>query len=826
MRARHVLVALVTALVAVTFASASGASSTTFGPKQYTRTAGPTQTFTEVFPRCAGAPCQLVVTNGNADGSNRISSASIFLNGKQILGPSDFKKQTGRIVVPVALEDSDQVKVVLNSAPGSYLTLAVECATFAAPGIDDSPGVISSIWANGSVSLSIPLANEGNVPATDVSITGMSAGGGNYVGPTPFAYPAGTIDPDESQQLYAQFSNVDGRSPFALTVDGTYRFGASVCSFRTQAAVNPPAAGNGGTPKFSATSQRYTADTAVYPPAPPPPDADAETNAENVYLPPLGQPRYLFPTPPANSLLNRSLAYTPDDQAPAPGGGNAVSFVRNQNGGNYWNYPPDPSAAGADPSGFVLISANNRAGAADGAVSYSKDFGKTFTTVNLTSKSGFTDPALPKRTDFFPEVDGGLCCDQVVHYVPGRNLMIWLLQYWSPAINVGGLAQKGQNRLRIAFATPQAAAADFLHAWSWFDVSPTTLGDTTATDWMDYPDLAYSNGFLYISVDHGFWNAGLNTSGNVIGQQVRNDRRWMVRASLDDMVNKAASINLSYYEPIKGGLVKAHFAQSAPDTMYYAAQPDTSTLSVFADPDSSPDVPTPKDIPVTLRCQNTSTNPCDYTVSDTPDNLDWNVAPHGVLGATYVAPSVFCPPGGCAGPTRFLYFAYDGGRDNSVGRAYPYVRVEKVDADALNLVSELDIWNPGFAFATPALVWRAGSGKDEVAISLATGGGGTYADNAVGFLGDFVAYVTTSSNATQSDNASNVRYGDYFSVRNATGPVTPYGQGVGFATLGYSITRVTAAKPCATGGCNVALQYVMFGRNEDLFPSPPDPGPK
>jgi len=202
------------------------------------------------------------------------------------------------------------------------------------------------------------------------------------------------------------------------------------------------------------------------------------------------------------------------------------------------------------------------------------------------------------------------------------------------------------------------------------------------------------------------------------------------------------------------------------------------------------------------------------------------VAPHGVLGGTFVAPSVFCPPTGCTGPTRFLYFAYDGARDASVGRPFPYVRVEKIDADTLNLVSELDIWNPAFAFSTPALVWRAGSGKDEVAISLATGGGGSYADNAVGFLGDFVAYVTTSSNATQSDSSSNVRYGDYFSVRNAISPATAGGQGVGYATLGYSVTQVSAGKTCAAGGCNVTLQYVMFGRNEDLFPPKPDPGPK
>ena len=728
--------------------------------------------------------------------------------------------------MPVALDDSDQIRVVLNSAPGSFLTVSVECATFAALGIEDTTGVVSSIWDNGTVSLSIPLANDGNVPAVDVSITGMSADGGVYAGPTAFAYPAGTLAPEGKQQLYALFSNLNGLAPFPLTINGTYRFGSAVCPFSTQATVNPPAAGNGGTPKFRTTVPSFTADTAFFPPAPVPPEPDAETNAENVYLPPLGRPRFLFTTPPAGSTLNRLLAFSPNDQGPAPGSSpSAVGFVRNQNGGNYFNFPPDPSAAGADTSGFVLISANNRAGALDGAVSYSKDFGKTFTTVNLTKASGFKDPANPTRTDFFPQSDGGLCCDQVVHYIPGRNLVIWLLQYWSPSINVGTLVQKGQNRLRIAWATPQAAAADFLHAWRWFDVSPTTLGDTTASDWMDYADLAFSNDFLYISVDHGFWNPAKDSKGNVIGQQVNSDRRWFVRASLDDMVNARPNINLIYYEPIKGGLVKSHFAQSAPNAMYYAAQPDTSTLSVFADPDSSPNVPTPKDIKVTSRCSNAATNPCDYSVT-APDKLDWNVAPHGVLGGTFVAPSVFCPPTGCTGPTRFLYFAYDGGRDNSVGRPFPYVRVEKIDADALNLVSELDIWNPNFAFSTPALVWRPGSGRDEVAFSLATGGGGSFADNAVGFLGDFVAYVTTSSNATQSDSSSNVRYGDYFSVRNAISPATAGGQGVGYATLGYSVTQVSAGKTCAAGGCNVTLQYVMFGRNEDLFPPKPDPGPK
>lgn len=809
------------ALALASIGSAAAATATTFGPTQFTRAAGPPQTFDQVFPRCGGGNCQLVVVNGDPNGDNRVTSAVVSLNGKQLFGPSDFQQQTARLVVPVSLVDSDRIAVMLRSAPGSHITVSIECDSFASVAIAASAKVNSSIWDNGILSLSIPLDNTGNAPATNVAITRLTANGGIYTGPTPVTYSAGTIGAGESQQIYAQFSNVNGSAAFPLTINGTYSFGAATCPFQAQATVNPPAAGNGGTPKFQTTVPRQNAATATYPRAPG--HAEQQPNAENEYMPPLGRPRNLFTAVPAARSLERSRAFAPKDDGPSSGGGSAVSFVRNVTAGNYSNLPPDPSAAGSTPSGFVLTSANNRNGAADGGVAWSKDFGKTFTAVNLTAASGFTDPARPARTDFFPQNDGGLCCDQVIHYIPGKNLIVWLLQYWSPPLTVGGLPQAGTNRLRIAFATPQAAAADFLGAWSWFDITPATLGDNVATDWMDYPDLAYSNGSLYISVDHGVWNPAINPkTKQPFGQQVQLDRRWMIRTSLDDMANGAGSINLSYYEPIKNGLVKSHFVQSSPDTMYYAAQPDTSTLSVFKDPDSSSTVPTPVDISVTQHCTPKATIACDYTVP-APDGLDWNVAPHGVLGGAYVAPSVFCPPGGCTNGTRFLYFAYDGARDASVGRPFPYVRVEKIDADALRLVSELDIFNPGFAFSTPALVTRPGSTKDEVAISLATGGGGSYADNAVGFLGDFVAYVTTSSNATQSDRSSNVRYGDYFSVRNATGPSTTYGQGTGYGTLGYGVSQVTAGQTCAIGGCNISLQWILFGRNEDLFPTAPPP---
>jgi len=122
---------------------------------------------------------------------------------------------------------------------------------------------------------------------------------------------------------------------------------------------------------------------------------------------------------------------------------------------------------------------------------------------------------------------------------------------------------------------------------------------------------------------------------------------------------------------------------------------------------------------------------------------------------------------------------------------------------------------------------RSAMGNEQVAVSLAVGGGGRYADNAVGFLGDFEVFMTTASDTTQSTIGASptVRYGDYFSVRNAWGGVYPAGQGIGYSTLGYSVNRASAANPCSVGGCNVNFRYVLFGRNGELFPVV-DPGPR
>src|SRR5262249_2075528 len=147
---------------------------------------------------------QLIIVNGNADGSNRVSSARIALNGVQILGPSDFNQHVATIVRPVTLTDPTQLTIQLNSAPGSFITVSVECGTRAK--IVVAPGILSSVWSNGIVSLAIPLENEGNEDAPHIMISNIQATGGTYDGPTPFPYSAGELEPNEERPIYGQFS--------------------------------------------------------------------------------------------------------------------------------------------------------------------------------------------------------------------------------------------------------------------------------------------------------------------------------------------------------------------------------------------------------------------------------------------------------------------------------------------------------------------------------------------------------------------------------------------------------------------------------------------
>jgi hypothetical protein len=110
-------------------AAATVAMSTTtvniFGPTQFVRTTGPPNqyTVTVTVPASVVSPFNLHIQNGDPSGSNRVSSASIYVNGTQVASPSDFNQNVASLDRAVTLTAQTTLQVNLASKPGSYLIL-------------------------------------------------------------------------------------------------------------------------------------------------------------------------------------------------------------------------------------------------------------------------------------------------------------------------------------------------------------------------------------------------------------------------------------------------------------------------------------------------------------------------------------------------------------------------------------------------------------------------------------------------------------------------------------------------------------------------------
>ena len=95
-----------------------------FGPRKYLRATGKPVVASDRFSAAAGK-ATLSVVNGEADGSNRISSAVITLNGKNVFTTMAFNQEVYRLRATVDLGPQNLLSVKLESKPGSYLTLEI-----------------------------------------------------------------------------------------------------------------------------------------------------------------------------------------------------------------------------------------------------------------------------------------------------------------------------------------------------------------------------------------------------------------------------------------------------------------------------------------------------------------------------------------------------------------------------------------------------------------------------------------------------------------------------------------------------------------------------
>jgi hypothetical protein len=164
--------------------------------------------------------------------------------------------------------------------------------------------------------------------------------------------------------------------------------------FHYRAQLVIPPSGPGSAPSGSNQGPTHKTQGPYAPVKPTTPPAE---NNEKRPPTPEGTPQTLHaPTPNAAQVMDYSK------------GGAAVGFVINsQTNGVATSFPPDPS--GVSPAG----TSNLVMGTGNLYVKYSTDGGQTFTTISDLS------------TVFGDQPDGGYCCDQVLHYIPSIDRIVW-----------------------------------------------------------------------------------------------------------------------------------------------------------------------------------------------------------------------------------------------------------------------------------------------------------------------------------------------------------------------------------------------------------------
>ncbi len=300
------------------------------------------------------------------------------------------------------------------------------------------------------------LRNVGDATAKDVRVTQVTIDGGAYKSPV-LPDALGNMRPGEDNFVNAilNLEDLDGRAHI-LKVIGDYALGSGRAGFVVSRVLSPSAEDYKPITSKSSGAKSQTIKTAVFPPSPPQ-SADLDLNDDYRPLIPLGPPVRLFPPTPKGTAVQASSSGAP------------VEITYNtQIGVNTTGWiPPDPSVA---PSGNVVIATFNK------GVAYSIDGGKTFTApINMVN----LNPPIGTRTSFFPENFGGHGGDQVVVYLQRQNLLVWLIQYEPttcapgpavancppPGAPAGGTTYvTAPGALRIAWATPEAAKADFYNA--------------------------------------------------------------------------------------------------------------------------------------------------------------------------------------------------------------------------------------------------------------------------------------------------------------------------------------------------------------------------
>ena len=308
-------------------------------------------------------------------------------------------------------------------------------------------------------------------------------------------------------------------------------------------------------------------------------------------------------------------------------------------------------------------------------------------------------------TTIFPEDFGGFCCDQVLQYIPQVDLFVWLLQYWS---------DDGVNAIRIAVQDTQGVRNSNGTSWTYWDFTNTTFASSGA---LDYNDMSFGNDFLY-------WTSSVGGGAN----------RYVIRVPLKEL---QARSTVHFQFTGSTNAYWSHVTQNGRNGVYWAGHVDNSTLKVYSMMDAD-GFYSWREVPINSWPNNTIT-------SIAADGSDWL---KDASWKTYIRAA--------AVRGNSVYFGWNASSNDRFPE--PHVQIVKINSGTFDLESQMQVWNPDFAFAYPYFEMNA---EGELGMIVAFGGGTLDASSGVGVWGDFVIYYPGLSSSSREN------YGHYHTARRS-----------------------------------------------------------
>lgn len=354
------------------------------------------------------------------------------------------------------------------------------------------------------------------------------------------------------------------------------------------------------------------------------------------------------------------------------------------------------------------------------------------------------------------------CCDQDTIYDKHRDTYLWYRQ---------GVYQgaTGQNQFKLSVSTNHA------NSWCTYTIQPSGVNSTWTNQWFDYPHLAVSKGYLYITTN--MFSGG----GSFL-------RMILIRMPLDAL-SSCAGFGYNYWSSTSGW-TWTPTAMGATDAMYLGDHVNQNTFRLYTQNENDTNL-TSVDRAVPA-----------WTATNRNGNCPVLGGRNPCARADQRVVSGWVRRNQSGGEIGFFWNVKEGN-----GFPYPYTEAVTFNEQTKLVTGRPLIWNPNYAFH-----WANAAGNEmgDIGMAVTQFSPGLNPQHWVAIEDEFtanppgwaIALARSSTRQLQADN-----WGDYLRVR----PHEP--QGVGWIATGHTIASYIDVNGAAVTGSQT--HFVRFGRERD-----------